>query len=86
MAETTTALPEFVQPDLEFAWQEYIVFGVILASSLGIGIFYGFFGSKNKTNEEFLLAGRSMGILPVTLSLICTLVKANAYFMHMNLK
>jgi len=72
MTETTTTPPEFVKPDLEFAWPEYIVFSLILASSLGIGIFYGFFGSKNKTNEEFLMAGRNMKIFPVTLSLICT--------------
>jgi len=69
--DLTTMKPEFLQPEITFPWTEYIFFGLVLAASLGIGIFYGFFGKGNKTNEEFLMAGRSMGILPVTLSLIC---------------
>jgi len=52
-------------------WYEYLVFGAVLLASLGIGVFYGCFGNKNKTNEEFLMAGRSMSALPVTLSLVC---------------
>lgn len=39
-------------------------------------MFYGCFGSRNKSNEEFLMAGRSMSILPVTLSLVCSFVSA----------
>lgn len=40
------------------AWEEYLVFGAVLIASLGIGVFYGCFGNKNKTNEEFLMAGQ----------------------------
>lgn len=54
-----------------FKWPEYIVFVAVLIASLGIGVFYGCFGSKSKSNEEFLMAGRSMSITPVTLSLVC---------------
>lgn len=52
-------------------WTEYLVFGGVLVASFGIGVFYGFFGQRNKTNEEFIMAGRSMSVFPVTLSLIC---------------
>jgi hypothetical protein len=52
-------------------WTEYCVFGAVLTVSMGIGIFFGFFDKKNKTNEEFLMAGRSMSVFPVTLSLVC---------------
>jgi len=55
----------------DLAWTEYLVFAAVLVASLGIGVFYGFFGNKNNTNEDFLMAGRSMSILPVTLSLVC---------------
>ncbi len=48
-------------------WYEYLIFGGVLASSMGIGIYYGCFGTKSKTNEEFLMAGRSMSILPVSI-------------------
>jgi len=74
--DSTTPGVEYLRPDLHFRWPEYIVFGLVLVASLGIGVFYGFFGSKNKTNEEFLMAGRSMSILPVTLSLVCSFVSA----------
>ncbi|KAJ6633962.1 Sodium-coupled monocarboxylate transporter 1 [Pseudolycoriella hygida] len=43
---------------------------------MGIGIFYGFFYKKNKTNEEFLMAGRTMTVFPVALSLICSFISA----------
>ncbi len=54
-----------------FKWQEYLVFSAVLVVSMGIGVFYGCFSKKNKTNEEFLMAGRSMSPFPVILSLIC---------------
>lgn len=59
-----------------FQWPEYCVFAAVLIVSLGIGVFFGFFDKKNKTNEEFLMASRSMSIFPVTLSLICSFVSA----------
>lgn len=69
--ESTSVGPEFLKPDIHFPVAEYVVFILVLVASLGIGVFYGFFGKKNSTNEEFLMAGRSMSILPVTLSLLC---------------
>lgn len=50
---------------------DYVVFAAVLIASLGIRIYYGFFGKTIRTNEEFLMAGRSMSILPVTMSLLC---------------
>ncbi|ODN05896.1 Sodium-coupled monocarboxylate transporter 2 [Orchesella cincta] len=52
-----------------FGWPEYCIFGSVVALSMGIGIFYGFFNKKNVTNEDFLVGGRSMSVFPVTLSL-----------------
>lgn len=54
---------------------------------MGIGVFYGFFHKKNRTNEEFLMAGRSMSVFPVTLSLICRSISTNQlnYVHHNNL-
>jgi len=54
-----------------FGWPDYTVFGVVLGLSAGIGIFYGRFGSKQDTNEEFLMGNRKMAPLPVALSLLC---------------
>ena len=60
--------------EIQFAVLDYIVFLAVLGVSLGIGIFYGF---RNKqTTEEFLLAGSSMPILPVAMSMIATTVSS----------
>lgn len=38
-----------------FDWPEYVVFAVLLGISAAIGIFHGFFSSRKKSNEEFLM-------------------------------
>lgn len=59
-----------------FKWTEYLIFAALLFISMGIGVFYGFFHKKNRTNEEFLMGGRTMTVFPVTLSLICSFISA----------
>lgn len=57
---------------------EYAVFSSILVASAGIGVYYGWIGrKKGQSNDEFLMAGRSMPIMPVALSLICRFVTGN---------
>jgi len=53
-----------------FKWPEYLVFSLVLLMSAAIGVYYGFFGSKQKTTNEFLMANRQMGTFPVAMSLI----------------
>ncbi|XP_021955971.1 sodium-coupled monocarboxylate transporter 2 [Folsomia candida] len=60
----------------EVDWVDYFVFGIVLSISVGIGIFYGCFGSKQKTTKEYLLANRQMSSIPVALSMICSAVSA----------
>ena len=52
----------------------YIVFAAMLAISAVIGIFFCWRGQKN--TEEFLMASRSMGTLPMTMSLIASFMSA----------
>ncbi|CAL8112701.1 unnamed protein product [Orchesella dallaii] len=61
-----------------FGWLEYCIFGLVVALSMGIGVFYGFFNKKNVTNEDFLVGGRSMSVFPVSLSLVCSFVSGVA--------
>lgn len=56
----------------DIGWAEYVVFMLVLSVSVGIGVFYGCFGSKQKTTREYLLANRQMPAFPVALSQICT--------------
>ncbi len=52
----------------KFGWEEYFIFALMLGVSAGIGVFFWFRGQKD--NHEFLMGGRSMGTLPMTLSLV----------------
>lgn len=54
-----------------FGTVDYLVFTLMLAVSAGIGIFYGCFGNR-QTTKDFLMGGRNMGIVPVTLSLLAS--------------
>ena len=69
--DLTTMLPVIDEDTDQFKWPEYAVFGSVLACSVGIGIFFGCFGSKNATNEEYLLGDKKMNPVPVALSLLC---------------
>ncbi|XP_001657719.2 sodium-coupled monocarboxylate transporter 1 isoform X2 [Aedes aegypti] len=64
----------------EFTPYDYSAVGFMLVVSLGIGIFYGYFGkSKDQTeasdSNEFLL-GSGMTVFPVTLSLTTSFITA----------
>ena len=48
---------------------DYVLFGGLLVLSLAIGVFQGFTGGKQKTTNEFLLANRSMSVVPVAISM-----------------
>lgn len=59
-----------------FVAADYVVFAAVLIISLGIGVYYAWAGSKNQTTSEFLMASRSMGTLPVSLSLLASFMSA----------
>lgn len=73
MCDHLPCLPEGTEIVVDFPrtldWYEYVIFVGVLVTSMGIGIFYGCFGTKNRTNEEFIMAGRNMSILPVSVSI-----------------
>ena len=58
----------------KFGWEEYFIFGLMLLVSLLIGVFFWWKGQKS--NAQFLLGGRSMGTLPMTMSLIASFMSA----------
>lgn len=57
-----------------FKWPEYIVFSLVLAISAIIGIYYGCFGKKQKTTTDFLMAGKNMNPVPMSMSLLARFV------------
>jgi Na+/proline symporter len=56
--------------DLHFGWLDSSLFVLMLALSTAIGVYFGFWGKKEDSPEEYLLAGKSMSTLPVAVSLV----------------
>lgn len=61
-----------------FGWIDYLIIVVYLAALTGIGIY---FSRRQKNLEDFFLAGRSMGWLPIGLSLMAALNSGIDYIM-----
>lgn len=53
------------------AW-DWIIFGIMIASSIGIGIFYAFRSNlgQKMTTAEYLMGGRNMRLVPVSISIM----------------
>ncbi|ELT91924.1 hypothetical protein CAPTEDRAFT_52554, partial [Capitella teleta] len=62
-----------------FHWADYAVFALLLMLSTGIGVFFGCKDRKKVSTEEFLMAGRSMSIGPVAVSMFATLMSSVAF-------
>ncbi|XP_072389016.1 sodium-coupled monocarboxylate transporter 2-like isoform X1 [Diabrotica undecimpunctata] len=58
-----------------FSWEDYLVLGIVLVISCGVGVFYGCF-NKNKNSKDFLLGGSSMGTFPMAMSLAASFITA----------
>ncbi|XP_064456516.1 sodium-coupled monocarboxylate transporter 1-like isoform X1 [Ornithodoros turicata] len=59
-----------------FTVWDYVVFSGMLCVSAAIGIYYAFSGSKQSTTAEFLMGNRSMGVVPVALSILASFMSA----------
>jgi solute carrier family 5 (sodium-coupled monocarboxylate transporter), member 8/12 len=52
---------------------DYSLFGLMLALSAAIGIYFGFFAKrKQNTTTEYLLGGKKMKFFPIAASLIAS--------------
>ena len=52
----------------KFGWEEYLIFSLMLLVSLLIGVYYAWKGQND--NAEYMMGGKQMGTLPMTMSLI----------------
>ena len=52
----------------KFGWEDYFIFALMLLVSAGIGVFFWWKGQHS--NAEFIMGGKNMGTVPMTLSLI----------------
>lgn len=53
-----------------FSWYDYTFFSLMLGVSAGIGVYFGCFGTKQATAEEYLMGNKKMKMFPVAISLV----------------
>ena len=62
--------------DGEFEWYDYFIFCLALMVSLGIGVYYGLAGDKQRTTKEYLMGNRNLGTIPVAMSMFMSYISA----------
>ena len=72
----TIKMLEKGQGKAPFEWWDYMIFAAILLVSAGIGVYFGFFDKSESSQEEYMLGGRQMGPVPVSLSLLASFMSA----------
>lgn len=61
------------RPEMHFSSLDYVLFVAMLLVSTLIGIYYGFWAkTKQNTVKEYLLGGKTMHIIPISMSLIAS--------------
>lgn len=69
--ETTQTVEGLYRSLVHFGVVDYVSFVVLLVASVAVGIYYGFFARKGDA-EDYLVGGRNMKILPISMSLLAT--------------
>ncbi len=59
-----------------FHWADYLILTGVLLASLLIGLTPAFIGGKQRTQSEYLMANRSMRIVPVAMSILMSFISA----------
>ena len=60
----------------QFETIDYVVFCSTILISISIGIYHAFWGLRQTTTDTYLMANRQMGFLPVSMSLLVTIMSA----------
>ncbi|KAL7016975.1 hypothetical protein ACKWTF_010212 [Chironomus riparius] len=61
---------------MTFGALDYVVVAAVLLVSIGIGLYVRCTGNRQKSNDEFILANRSMTVLPVAFSLMASFMSS----------
>lgn len=69
MEEIPGGVNEMAYQMQKFSWVDYVVFVFMLAISAVVGIYWGFLKDQSSQND-YLLGGRNMKVIPVSMSLV----------------
>ncbi|CAB3239791.1 unnamed protein product [Arctia plantaginis] len=73
MGEMNGDVTEITRLMQRFSWIDYVVFVFMLAISAVVGVYWGFM-KKQTTQSDYLLGGRNMKVIPVSMSLVASFV------------
>ncbi|XP_028032685.1 sodium-coupled monocarboxylate transporter 1-like [Bombyx mandarina] len=73
MNEISGNVDDIVNQMRRFTWVDYVVFVFMLAISAVVGVYWGFM-KKQTTQTDYLLGGRNMKVVPVSMSLVASFV------------
>src|SRR6218665_241272 len=59
-----------------FSWPDYLILAAFFVISLGIGVYHSLTGGRQKTTSEFIMANRSLSVIPTALSLLVSIQSA----------
>lgn len=69
MNELESDVTDMIYQMQKFSWVDYVVFVFMLAISAFVGVYWGFI-KKQTTQNDYLLGGRNMKVVPVSMSLV----------------
>src|SRR5688572_18174967 len=58
------------------SWPDYLILVAFFVISFGIGVYHSLTGGRQKTTSEFIMANRSLKVLPTALSLLVSFQSA----------
>src|SRR5688572_1448340 len=58
------------------SWPDYLILVAFLVISVGIGVYHSATGGRQKTTSEFIMANRSLKVLPTAVSLLVSFQSA----------
>jgi len=58
-----------------FGWQDFLIFGIVLAFSAAIGIYFAF-RDRHKSSKEYLMGGGNVNPFAIAMSLATTFFSA----------
>ncbi|KAK0089533.1 hypothetical protein PV325_006866 [Microctonus aethiopoides] len=67
-----------IADEASISWPDWMVIGIMLGASAGIGIYYRFSGGQQKTAEEYFSADRSVGNVMLSFTMMIAYLSAIA--------
>src|SRR5688572_18478660 len=58
------------------SWPDYLILVAFLVISVGIGVYHSLTGGRQKTTSEFIMANRTLKVLPTAMSLLVSFQSA----------